>query len=266
MTPRCFRYFAMRVSSHHLKIISQAMIALTLFIMASSNNEALGQPRAAKETKDIAAIRLSQTHYFMGTQQVTIAPNAVRIDNTAQLGYVLVATAPNWKVTIFRPDDKTYFTEQLKIFQDTGMMSDMIIGRRERNFTDRPFRTTTMMLTGFKVERITSLRSTLKVLKLDGIAAPQIEKILYAAYKLPTNNCIPVAFTATHNNADFITGMQNKGKLEVLLETQKIEKVKVASNYFLPPANLKKAASIRDVVVGHANLKKSEAAEIMIEK
>ena len=251
------------MASNFFQCISQcSAIAVSLLLLhLSSTGQAYAQPK-----KEIAAIRLNQTHYFMGTQKITIAPNAVRIDNTSQLGFTLVAKAPDWQVTLYRPDDKIFFTEPLKTFQDTGMMSEILIGRRERFLIDRPYRQSTMMLSGFKIERITSHWSTLKVLKLDGIAAPQVEKVLYAAYKLPTHNCIPLAFTATHQNTDFITGMRNRGKLEFLLDTQKIEKINVAANFFSVPANLKRAASIRDVVSGHTNRKKSEDAEIMIEK
>jgi len=216
--------------------------------------------------KMLQAIRLNHTHYFMGTQVVTFTPNAIRVDNTAQLGFSLVAKAPDWKVTLFRLDDKTYFTEDLKTFQDTGLLSDMIIGRKGRFLDDRPLRHSTMTLYGFNIERLTSRWSTLKVMKLQGVATPPIETILYATYKLPTNGCIPLAYTATHNNADFITGMQNKGRLEVLLETTKISKVSVPASFFTAPSGMKKALSVRDVVSGHTNRVKSEAAELMLEK
>jgi hypothetical protein len=37
------------------------------------------------------------------TEQLTIAPNAIRLDNTSQLRFTLVAKAPDWKVTSLSP-------------------------------------------------------------------------------------------------------------------------------------------------------------------
>ena len=103
-------------------------------------------------------------------------------------------------------------------------------------------------------------------MKLDGVASPPIEKIMYATYKLPTNGGIPLTHIGTHDRADFITGMQNRGKRELNLDTSKIEKVSVAPSFFSPPSGFKKAASMRDVVSGNANRQQSEAVDIMLDK
>ncbi len=233
-----------------------------IFIASTIPTSAESKPSG----KMLQAIRLNHTHYFMGTQVVTFTPNSLRVDNTAQLGFSLVAKAPDWKVTIFRRDDKTYFTEDLKVFQDTGLLSDLLIGRKERAILDRPLRTSTMMLNGFKIERLTSPWTTMKFMKLDGVASPSIEKILYAMYKLPTNGGIPISYTGTHGTADFITGMQDNGRREMNLDTGKIERVSVTPSFFSVPSGFRRAASIRDVVSGHTNRQKSEAVQIMLDK
>ncbi len=245
-------------------LLAPSLLCLYLILLGSVDQTLAAQPRPVEKT--IQAIRITQSHYFMGSELVTIAPDAIRIENTSQLRYTLVSKAPDWKVTVFRLDDKTYFTEDLKTFQDTGLLSDLLIGRKERTILDRPLRTSTMMLNGFKIERLTSPWTTMKFMKLDGVASPSIEKILYATYKLPTNGGIPLAFTGTHGTADFITGMQNKGRREINLDTSKIERVSVAPSFFSPPSGFKRAASIRDVVSGHTNRKNSEAANIMLDK
>jgi hypothetical protein len=255
----------MSLLKHSLQVKLTFSLLNVGLLLVNVANQALGaQPRPGERT--IHAIRLTQSHYFMGSELVTIAPDAIRIENTSQLRFTLVSKAPEWKVTVFRLDDKTYFTEDLKTFQDTGLLSDLLIGRKERKILDRPLRASTMMLNGFKIERLTSPWTTLKFMKLDGVASPSIEKILYATYKLPTNGGIPLAFTGTHGTADFITGMQNKGRREINLDTSKIERVSVAPSFFSPPSGFKKAASIRDVVSGHTNRKNSEAANIMLDK
>jgi hypothetical protein len=245
-------------------LLAPSLLCLYLILLGSIDQALGAQPRPVKKTTQ--AIRITQSHYFMGSELVTIAPDAIRIENTSQLRYTLVSKAPDWKVTVFRLDDKTYFTEDLKTFQDTGLLSDLLIGRKERTILDRPLRASTMMLNGFKIERLTSPWTTMKFMKLDGVASPSIEKILYATYKLPTNGGIPLAFTGTHGTADFITGMQNKGRREINLDTSKIERVSVAPSFFSPPSGFKRAASIRDVVSGHTNRKNSEAANIMLDK
>lgn len=261
----------MRITRHQRSVfrldhslLSPSLLLVGLILVGSPKQVLCAQPRPVEKT--IQAIRISQSHYFMGSEEVTIAPNAIRIENTSQLRFILVSKAPDWKVTVFRLDDKTYFTEDLKTFQDTGLLSDFLIGRKAREVLDRPIRTSTMMLNSFKIERLTSPWTTVKYMKLDGAASPSIEKILYATYKLPTNGGIPLAYTGTHGSVDFITGMRNKGMREVNLDTSKIERVSVASSFFSPPPGLKKAASIRDVVSGHANRQQSEAADIMLRK
>src|ERR1700678_1498131 len=78
------------------------------------------------------AIQMEQEHYFLGTAVVTAAKDAVRIENTGRLKYIVVAKAPDWRINIFRNDDKTYFSESLREFQDTGLVSDFLVSRRER--------------------------------------------------------------------------------------------------------------------------------------
>jgi len=245
-------------------VLSACLLLITWLLLGPGDQAWGAQPRPG--AKSIQAVRIYQTHYFMGTEQLTVTPNAIRLDNTAQLRFTLLAKAPDWKVTIYRPDDKTYFTQDLKEFQDTGILSDLLIGRKERTVADRPMRASTMMLNGFKIERLTSPWTTMKFIKLDGIAAPQTEKILYATYKLPTNGGIPLTFIGTHGRVDFITGMKNKGSRETNLDTTKIERVTVAADFFTLPPGLKKAASIRDVVSGRTNRSQSEAVDIMLEK
>jgi hypothetical protein len=40
-------------------------------------------------------------------RQLTVAENGVRIDSKSQLKFVLVANVSDWRVTIYRTDDKT---------------------------------------------------------------------------------------------------------------------------------------------------------------
>jgi hypothetical protein len=245
-------------------MLSIWLFSIGLFSIGAANQALCAQPKAAGKT--IPAIRIYQTHYFMGKGQLTVTPNAVRLDNTAQLRFTLLAKAPDWKITIYRTDDKTYFTEELKVFEDTGLLSDLLIGRKERVLLGPPIRSSKMMLDGFRIERLTTPRTTIKILKVDGIASPMTERIIYAAYKLPTNGGIPLAFVGTSGQNDFVSGMARKGARDVNLETSKIERISVSPSFFTLPPGLKMAASIRDVVSGSTNRRQSEAIDEIFSK
>jgi hypothetical protein len=112
----------------------------------------------------------------MGSEQVTIAPDAIRIENTSQLRFTLVSKAPDWKVTVFRLDDKTYFTEDLKDLPRHWTIVRLTNWQKRADGTRPPLRASTMMLNGFKIERLTSPWTTMKFMKLDGVASPQLKK------------------------------------------------------------------------------------------
>jgi len=238
------------VPNHFYKIGSALTIACLTILC--------GQTAVAAET--VEAIKLIQTHFFMGKNIVVISQNALRFENISQLKYILVAKAPDWNVTVFRTDDKTYFTEKFKDFTDTGLMSDLLIGRHPRYPITKDYRHSIMHMGGVQVERLTASENTIKYIELKTVTAPQVELLLHAIYKCTTNGGIPVAFVSRHHGADFVTGMKQDGKIDTGLDTEKIEKIKVSSTLFTMPTGYKKAKSIREVVSGSANRAGSEDA------
>ncbi len=219
----------------------------------------------AVSTPTIPAIKLSQTHFFMGKSEVTIAKNAIRIENISRLRYILVAKAPDWKVTVYRPDDKTYFTQGIDLFRDTGLMSDLLIGRKDRFMRGKIYRHSKMKIDNFGIERLTSSWCTIKYMERGDIAE-QVEWILYAAYKQPTNGGIPIFFDSVKISADFVTGMKGGGRHETTLDTTKITKVSVSPSTFTMPRGLRKAQSIRDVVAGSAAKREVEESDALFFK
>ncbi len=245
-------------NSKHLKQTLSTMLAVCLFQFAPTSAKTVSAPT-------IPAIKLSQIHFFMGKSEVTIAKDAIRIENTSKLRYILVAKAPDWKVTVYRPDDKTYFTQGIEIFRDTGLMSDLLIGRKDRVMRGKIYRHSKMKLDNFDIERLTSAWCTIKYMERGDIAE-QVEWILYAAYKQPTNGGIPIFFDSAKISADFVTGMKGGGRHETTLDTTKITKVSVSPSIFTVPTGLKKAQSIRDVVAGSAAKREVEESDALFFK
>jgi len=211
-------------------------------------------------------LKLTQIHNFMGGFEIFIADDAIRMQSTSHLGFTLVSRAPEWKITVFRKDDKTFYCESLQELENTGLVSDFLFTRKERMVDPDHFRLSTMKVGNFNIDRLTSTESTIKALKLRPYGPPQIERILYSVYKYPTNGGIPIAFTSAHFSSDYISGIPNKGRTEKFLDTTKIVTVMVSPSTFLPPAGLKKARSLREVVVGNSGRTETEDARVFWER
>ena len=80
------------------------------------------------------ALQLKQSHYFFGNVEITATKTAIRMEDTGSWKFVLVSKAPDWQVTVFRNDDKLYFTCPLKTFLDGGMVSQMLVGKKSQFF------------------------------------------------------------------------------------------------------------------------------------
>lgn len=197
------------------------------------------------------ALRLNQTHTFMGRCQLTVSAHGIRIENLDKLKFVLVAKAPDWRVTLFRNDDKTYFSQSLNEFQNTGLMSGFVMVDRPRLLKVGEYNKSSFKFCGHEVFRWTGRNSTFKYLPL-GKVAPPVESIIFAAYKIPTNGGLPVSYVKAQSGRDYTTGVSEEGRLETLLDTSKIESVADDPELFLAPIGYKKAKSVGVVFVGAA--------------
>ncbi len=116
---------------------------------------------AASSTK-VNAIQLKQMHYFLGPHLVTVAKDAVRVENTGRFKYIVVAKAPDWRINIFRNDDKTYFSESLQEFEETGLVSDFIVSRRSHFQNPKMLIKSSMVFLGRPIIRLTRNQSAYK--------------------------------------------------------------------------------------------------------
>jgi|GEM_PF-347191 hypothetical protein len=206
------------------------------------------------------ALRLTQTHNVMGNSVMTFNSNGMRLENTSGLKYTIVAKAPDWRVTVFRNDDKSYYSQSLKEFEQAGLLSGFVLVIRDRTIVNKrseKFRVTTFDFCGQKIVRMTGKEKMLKYLPLKQ-NVPELERLDYAIFKQPTNGGICIGYQTTHGGRDYITGMNNAGRRQIHLETSKIEEVDVSPSIFKAPTGYKLAKSISEVVTA-ANTRAEDA-------
>jgi hypothetical protein len=241
--------------SASLRKLLNLAAALLVVLMLLSANLLVGLKNAAaapsqtrgRESKTVKVLKLDQSHYFFGQTEVYITGDAIKIENLGNLGFKILSKAPKWDIQIYRDDDKTYFTESMATFEETGLVSGLLVGRKSR-MLDVKMRKSTYKMNGFEVVRLTTPYKTIKYLPLKDYGPPEIEKVMFATYKQTTAGQIPLESVAIGSGRDFITQKTEEGKREVALETKKIEYVNLPESFFTLPANLKKAKAIAEVV------------------
>lgn len=209
-------------------------------------------PAIAKET----ALQLDQTHSLMGRGLLTVSAKGVRLENRDKLKFILVAKAPDWRVTIYRNDDKTYFSESLKDFESTGLFSGFVMLPPGKHLRSTGFTRSSFNFCGREVIRMTSRKTTLKYMPL-GDVAPEVESIVYAAYKTPTNGGLPLMYVKVHGGKDYTTGASQEGHLENIIATSKIETIEDNPKLYTVPSGLKLAKSLGLVFAGSSVRKDS---------
>jgi high-affinity nickel-transport protein len=241
-----------------VRLVNRATIALTLIGLSYFIST------GAAYCKQQDAIQLKQSHYFLGDDLITAAKDAIRIENTGRFGFIVVASAPDWRVSIFRHDDKSYFSENLKLFEDTGLVSEFLVSRREHYLDPATYRKALMKFLGYSAIRMTKPGHCVKYLPLEKGTAQQVEQIVHATYKLSTCGGLPVEDIGTSGTRDFISG-QGKSHREVYLSTSSIKPVKVSSDIFTLPKNYTLAKSVREVMSGSNSRKESVDAQELFE-
>lgn len=199
----------------------------------------------AKVSGGEAALKLTQTHFYWGDTETIVAKHAVRINNKGRMKYTLVATSPDWTVTVFRDDDKTYTQKSLSEFVKTGLLTEFVLKPQNRTVGgDGPI--TDSKFEGLATKRYVGPRSVCEYIPN---AEPAVEAILYAAYRLPTNGGIPLRFMKTLRGRDAMSGMDETGQLRVYIKTKTVEHINVPKAYFKPPDGYKKSKFVQEVVL-----------------
>ena len=199
---------------------------------------------AVGQAADVKGLKLVQTHIFFGKSEVLLARSGIRVTNQGQFGYVLVSSAPEWKVTVFRTDDKTFDTESLDQFEQNGLVSDYHFSFRDRSFAAPAC---DFKIGGIPAKRISGPRLVFEYLPQSTVQ-PQIERITYGMYKLATQGGFPLTFRSFGSGKDWLTGEDNSKRLRTFLSTQEIERVVIDSAVFLVPKSFKKVDSMLEVL------------------
>ena len=195
------------------------------------------------------ALKVYQTHSFLGRGHLTISTNGIRLENVDKLRFILVAKAPDWKVTIFRHDDKTYFAENFSEFEDAGLFSSFVMMMPGMRLTTGGYSRSAFKFSGYDGYLMTSSRTVLKYIPLRNMPI-KLESIIYSAYKTPTNAGLPVTYIQTHSGKDYTTGASREGQRETVLDTSKIEIVADDPKLFEAPRGYKLAKSLVAVLGG----------------
>jgi hypothetical protein len=198
------------------------------------------------------ATKLTQTHFFFGDTNTFCRPDAVRIDNLGPMHFSVVAKAPKWTVTVFRDDDKSCFVETIHSLEVNGLMNDYVMHRQDHaKYQDQ--KPGEIIVNNFKVKQVSGKSEYIAYLPIDKVASPEVERILYAAYKIPTNNGIPLKFIRTRRKIDWLTSIPVTNEASVYFSTKKIESAKVPKTYFDAPTGYRVRNTVQEVMVSDAN-------------
>jgi hypothetical protein len=220
-------------------------------------------PVVAAERPPIKALQLHQQHYFFGEMELTITNAAIKIESIGQMRFVLLAKAPLWTVTVYRTDDKTRFDESLTSFMNTTLISEVMVGYRDK-FTLQHSVPKPIEIQGFKAIKLLSKTDEFVYMPAKKTIPDAVYDIIHASYKLATNGGIPLRNVITTQGKDLITQLDESGQHRVMLQTSKISYVSVPPGFFDEPVGYKKAHSLTDVVISTSKRNESEDLELML--
>lgn len=228
-------------SNSAIGVITLCCLAIALAVAADAAHSA--------PPKSVQALVLNQSHVYLGKMKVVLTPHAVRMDCLGEFRFSLVSKAPKWDVTVYRTDDKRYCTQPLKVFCDQGLFSNIVM-TQEDTMPPRHARRGTGKLSGFTLQRFWWHRVVFDCLDSKEYAQPEAERILHAAYKVPTAGRIPIKFDRILSGKDWMTNLSEEGIRREFLSTQKISHERVPAAEFDLPLGMTREKSVTRIVVG----------------
>jgi len=246
--------------SDGLKFLVSLSIVFALCIFAVSCSAASPAQSAAK----MKVLELKQSHYFFGNLVTLASLTAIRMEDTGSWKFVLVAKAPDWKVTVFRNDDKVYFTCSLKTFVEGGMVSQFLVGKKFQYIEGGDMETLAATIGGVHVKRVSAKFAACEYLPSKTLVSPQAVQILYETLRMPTNGGIALRFVQQKGGTDWMTGLQDYGQ-HIMLSTQSAKMVTVPVSVFDPPVGYKLSKSLREVLISKESRDSSDDAKDLFE-
>ncbi|CAN5598148.1 hypothetical protein BH10CYA1_BH10CYA1_11000 [soil metagenome] len=240
-------------------------VSLSILLTISTFElECSALPPPAQSGSTVKALELKQSHYFFGNLEIIATKTAIRMEDTGSWKFVLVAKAPDWKVTVFRNDDKLYFTCPLKTFLDGGMVSQMLVGRKAQLFGPGREESAKLIIGGVKARKLSGRYALCEYLPTDTLVAPQVTQIIYETLRMPMNGGICLRFVQAKQGVDWMTGLQDYGQ-HIMLSTQSGKMVTVQGNIFDAPVGYKKSKSLREVLISTESRESSNDARDLFE-
>jgi len=219
-----------------------ALAALSFFTFATA--------ASAQDTEP--ALKLTQRHNYWGDTETIVSMNGVRINNKGRMKYSLVARSPQWKVIVFRDDDKTFISQSLRHFEKTGLISDFVVKQYPHHIGEgTPVRKG--KIGDLTTQIWTDPFAQLETVPLKNITTQPVEAILYAAYKLPTNSSIPIRYTKIMRGSNPMFGPNERGSRKEYFKTLKVEHIKVPLSLFEAPHGYTRCKSVQEVLLSKVN-------------
>ncbi len=224
---------------------SHLLLLLTLFF-ACAAQECAAEPVAKSAT--VQALCFDQEHYYLGATRLTVSELGLRLDGDKKQNFVVVARPPQWKVTVYRTDDKTYCLQNFKTFREAGLVTGLLMDFKE-HFIMKGSVPRIVDIQGFKAQRLRSQKFEIDYLLMPEDVPRRAELLIYALYKLPTQGGIPLRYQTNSIRRDFIIEGSAKFSSRVYLKTNKITRKTVSESLFEPPANYRRVKYMGAVVV-----------------
>jgi len=220
----------------------------------------------APAAENIPVIQATQHHLHFGKMMAFVGKNELRLDNLGSWKFTLCSRAPKWDVFVYRTDDKTMFKQSYANFIKSGLLSEIAIGLRARIVAE-PKLCKPAVVNGVPVMGYADRKIAVSFIAPSQFN-PKIEQIIYLAYKMPTQGGFPLRYACIQEGKDFITGMDQTGRLQVQLSTSQVKRTTVPNAYFDCPPNLKDVGSVQDVLLAKGSRSQSDGIfqELMRDK
>ena len=233
----------------------------TALVLCCLSPEVAALPKQTKRPTTASEIwKLQQTHVDVGTEDIYIAPDAVKIFNRRS-GYELLCKAPKWEVHGFRRSDKLEWIAPLSLFDG------LLIGNPNAD----PHVNKSVLLPkakgtklGLSYTHFTPRTNFLS--SVDGTtdiaAAPEAIEFICRLYRCPNTHTVPLQitnFNARRNLPKFKMerigldiGTDFRDGQIIALSTQSCKKIPYSADVFALPVSFKRTMTLPQVTFSTA--------------
>jgi hypothetical protein len=210
-------------------------------------------------------IELKQQHYFFGNLKEIASMTGLRLESTGSWKFVLVAKAPDWKVTVFRNDDKIFYSCPLKKFlEGGGLVSQYLFGKKSM-YAEGNEERSRVVVGGVRAKRLVTPYSVCEFLPGKTLVASEVASILYESLRMPTGGGVALKFVEMKAGTDWMTGLNENGEQHMMLSTQSASEITPPANVYTAPSGYKLSKSLREVLISNETRASSTDAKDLFE-